>query len=201
MITLMVLPAVIGLIIVARPNVALSLTKLRGIWLIALAAALQFVQNNGWWPEEFPETTERRLYAFLVVGVAVSFCWLNRSLRSNRVGYWALMLIPLGTLSNAVPIAALGAMPYSLSGARLAGYSNAELATDAPGYVRLGDVSPLWTPLADLLPIPILMKVLSIGDVFLFVGLVLLVIACSRQTTESASDSVVDPDGAAQSSV
>ncbi|HEY9410447.1 MAG TPA: hypothetical protein VIP77_12770 [Jiangellaceae bacterium] len=50
MLTLMVLPAVIGLIIVARPNVAVSLTKLRGVWLIALAAVLQFVQNNGWWP-------------------------------------------------------------------------------------------------------------------------------------------------------
>ena len=201
MLTLMVLPAIVGLIIVARPNVAVSLRKVRGVWLLALAATLQLVQNNGWWPKEFPETTERRLYAFLVVGVAVGFCWLNRSLRSNKVGYWALLLIPLGTLSNAIPIAALGAMPYSLSGAHLAGYTNEELATDTSGYVQLGDVSPLWTPLADLLPIPVLMKVISIGDVFLFAGLVLLVIACSMPNTESTLESVADTDGATRPSV
>lgn len=201
MLTLMVLPAVIGLIVVARPKVATSLTRLRGTWLIALAAALQFVQNNGWWPEEFPEATERRLYAVLVVGVAVSFSWLNRSLSSTRTGSWALLLIPVGTASNAIPIAVLGAMPYSLSSAHLAGYSNAQLATEASGYVQLGDVSPLWTPLADLLPIPVLMKVISIGDVFLFAGLVLLVIACSSMNTESALESVADPDGAARPSV
>ena len=194
----MVLPAIVGLIIVARPNVATSLRKLRGVWLLALAAALQFVQNNGWWPEEFPETTERRLYAVLAICVAVGFCWLNRSFSSSRAGRWALWLIPLGTVSNAIPIAALGAMPYSLSGARLAGYSNAELVTDAPGYIRLQDVSQLWTPLADLLPIPILMKVLSIGDVFLFLGLVLLVIACSRPTVERTPNLIAAPDDAAQ---
>ncbi|MFE6647869.1 DUF5317 family protein [Nocardioides sp. NPDC057772] len=201
MLTLMMLPAVIGLIVVARPNVATSLTKLQGVWLIAIAAVLQFVQNNGWWPEEFPEATERRLYAVLVVCVAVGFCWLNRSFSSSRAGLWALWLIPLGTMSNAIPIAALGAMPYSLSGARLAGYSDAELVTDAPGYIRLGDVSQLWTPLADLLPIPILMKVLSIGDLFLFAGLVLLVIACSRPTAERGSEAVTAPGGASQTSV
>lgn len=201
MITLMVLPALIGLIIVARPNVAMSLTRLRGIWLIALAAALQFVQNNGWWPDEFPETTERRLYAVLVVGVAVSFSWLNRSLSSTGTGHCALLLIPIGTASNAVPIAVLGAMPFSLSSAHLAGYSNAELATEASGYIQLGDVSPLWTPFADLLPVPVLMKVISIGDLVLFTGLILLVIACSNMSTESTLKSVADPDGAARPSV
>ncbi len=198
----MVLPAVIGLIIVARPNVATSLTKLRGTWLIVLAAALQFVQNNEWWPEQLPESVERRVYAVFVVGIALAFCWMNRSLRSNASGRWATTLIPLGTLSNSIPMAALGAMPYSLSGAHLAGYTNAELATEALGYVRLGDVSPFWTPLADLLPIPVLMKVISIGDVFLFAGLILLVIACSSlNATERALDSVAGSHGAARPSV
>ena len=201
MLTLMVLPALIGIIVVARPGVATSLTKLHGVWLIAIAAARQFVQNNGWWPDEFPEATERRLYAVLVVGVAVLFSWLNRSLSSARAGRWALLLIPAGTASNALPIAALGAMPYSHSSAHIAGYSNAELAAEATGYVRLADVSSVWTPLADLLPIPVLMKVISIGDVFLFAGLILLVIACSSLHTASNLDSVADPDGATQPSV
>ncbi|MEU0313876.1 DUF5317 family protein [Nocardioides sp. NPDC006273] len=198
MLTLMVLPAVIGLIIVARPNVAVSLTSLRGKWLIVLAAALQFVQAEGWWPEQVTESIERRVYAVLVVVIAIAFSWLNRSLWSRDTGRWALLLIPLGTASNSIPIAALGLMPYSIAGARVAGYSNEQLVTDAPGYIRLDDVSPLWTPLADLIPIPLLMKVLSIGDLFLITGLVLLVVASSR--TQTVPNAVDDPVQSVRSS-
>lgn len=189
MLTLMVLPAIIGLIIVARPTVATSLTSLRGKWLIVLVAALQFMHVEGLWPDQVKESVERRVYAVLVVVIAVAFCWLNRSLWSRRSGRWALSLIPLGTASNSLPIAVLGAMPYSIPGARAAGYSSAELATDAPGYIRLDDVSPLWIPLADLVPVPVLMKILSVGDLLLFPGLVLLVIACYRTSAPDRSDS------------
>lgn len=197
----MVLPAIVGLIIVARPNVALSLKRIRGTWLIAIAAALQFVHYRGWWPDQVPEATERRIYAVFIIVVALTFSWLNRSLGNRATGRWALSLIPLGAMSNAIPIAFLGAMPYSLSGAGIAGYTDADLATDAPGYIRLEDVSPLWTPLADLIPVPVLMKVLSIGDVFLFSGLVLLIVACSRPRAEAVSDPVNTSDGTVQSSV
>lgn len=201
MLTLMVLPAIVGLIIVARPNVAVSLRRIRGTWLIAIAAALQFVHYRGWWPEQVPETTERRVYAVFIIVVALAFSWLNRSLGNRATGRWALSLIPLGTMSNAIPIAVLGAMPYSISGARTAGYTETDLATDAPGYIRLEDVSPFWTPLADLIPVPVLMKVLSIGDVFLFSGLVLLIVACSLPRTEEVSEPVDADDGSVQPSV
>ena len=201
MLTLMVLPALIGLVIVARPNVALSLKRIRGTWLIAIAAALQFVHYRGWWPDQVPEATERRVYAVFIIAVALTFSWVNRSLGHRSTGRWALSLIPLGTASNAIPIAVLGAMPYSISGARLAGYTRAELVTDAPGYIRLEDVSPLWTPLADLIPVPVLMKVLSLGDVFLFSGLVLLIVACSLPRDEAPSELVSTGDGSAQPSV
>ncbi|MGY0388117.1 DUF5317 family protein [Nocardioides sp. WG-D5] len=200
MLTLMVLPAVIGLIIVARPNVATSLTSLRGKWLIALVAALQFMHVEGLWPDQVKESVERRVYAVLVVVIAIAFCWLNRSLWSRRSGRWALSLIPLGTASNSLPIAVLGAMPYSVSGARAAGYSSTELATDAPGYIRLDDVSRLWIPLSDLIPIPVLMKVLSVGDVLLIPGLVLLVVACYRPSTQGLSDNATQPNGSVQPS-
>lgn len=74
MLTLMVLPAVIGLIIVARPNVAMSLTSLQGKWLIGLAAALQFVHYRGWWPDQLSESVERRVYAVFAIAVALGFC-------------------------------------------------------------------------------------------------------------------------------
>jgi hypothetical protein len=201
MLTLMVLPAVIGLIIVARPNVALSLRRIRGTWLIAIAAALQFVHYRGWWPEQVPEATERRIYAVFIIAVALTFAWLNRSLWDRASGRWALFLIPLGTMSNAVPIAVLGSMPYSISGARVAGYTEANLVTDTPGYIRLEDVSPLWTPFADLIPVPVLMKVLSVGDVLLFSGLVLLIVACSLPRTGAVSEPVNAGDRSVQPSV
>ncbi|MER6973229.1 DUF5317 family protein [Nocardioides sp. NPDC000445] len=200
MLTLMVLPALIGLIIVARPNVALSLTRLRGKWLIVLAAALQFMHVEGLWPDQVDERVERRAYAGLALVIAIAFCWLNRSLWSRRSGRWALSLIPLGTASNSIPIAALGAMPYSLQGARIAGYSSAELATDAPGYIRLDDVSPLWIPLADLIPIPVLMKVISLGDLLLLPGLVLLVIACYQPSASASSATGSTSESSAQPS-
>ncbi|MEI7056434.1 DUF5317 family protein [Nocardioides sp. CCNWLW239] len=200
MLTLMVLPAVIGLIIVARPNVATSLTSLRGKWLIVLVAALQFMHAEGLWPDQVKDSVERRVYAVLVVVIAIAFCWLNRSLWSRRSGRWALSLIPLGTASNSLPIAILGTMPYSTSGARAAGYSSAELATNAPGYIRLDDVSPLWIPLADLIPVPVLMKVLSIGDLLLFPGLALLTIACYRTNTPDRPAGTTMRNGSVQSS-
>lgn len=107
---------------------------------------------------------------------------------SRRDGRLALLLIPFGTASNSFPIATLGAMPYSIPGARIAGYSSAELATDAPGYIKLDAVSPLWTPVADIIPIPVLIKVLSVGDVFLFIGLILLVVACCRPAPAGRPD-------------
>ncbi|GGR45028.1 hypothetical protein GCM10010197_08360 [Nocardioides luteus] len=198
----MLLPAVIGVvIIVARPNVATSLTRLRGTWLIAIAAVLQFVHVEGWWPEQVPGAVERRVYAVLVIAVALTFSWLNRSLWTRGTGRWALSLIPLGTMSNAIPIAVLGAMPYSLPGARIAGYTDAALATDAPGYVRLGAVSPLWTPIADVIPVPVLMKVLSLGDLFLLTGLVLLIVACCLSKPEDEPDAATPSGGAIQPSV
>ncbi|MFD4325075.1 DUF5317 family protein [Nocardioides sp. NPDC058538] len=200
MLTLMVLPAVIGLIIVARPNVATSLTSLRGKWLIVLVAALEFMHVEGLWPGWVEANAERRAYSVLVVVIAIAFCWLNRSLWSHRSGRWALSLIPLGTVSNSVPIAVLGAMPYSVSGARAAGYSSAELATDASGYIRLDDVSQLWIPLADLIPVPVLMKVLSIGDLLLFPGLALLIVACFQPSASDRSVSDARTNGSAQPS-
>jgi len=155
---------------------------------------------EGLWPDQVKENVERRAYAVLVLVIAIGFCWLNRSLWSRRSGRWALTLIPLGTASNSIPIAFLGAMPYSLSGARAAGYSNAELATDAPGYIRLDDVSQLWIPVADLIPIPVLMKVLSVGDLLLIPGLVLLVVACYQPSAPDRSGNATLPDSSVQPS-
>lgn len=193
MLTLMLLPAVIGLVIVARPSVAMSLTNLRGKWLIVLAAAMQYVQFEGCGLGQVSDALERRTVAVLVVAIAAGFCWLNRPLASSCSGRWALWLIPLGTASNSIPIAALGAMPYSVSSARIAGHTDATLAMDSPGYIRLGEVSQLWMPFSDFIPIPGLLKTLSIGDLLLIAGLVLLIVACARPSAPADSDTAEAP--------
>lgn len=177
MITLMLLPALVGLVIIARPGVALRMVRLRGAWLIVIAAVLQFAQVNNWWPSQISVSTERRVYAVLVVVLATAFCWLNRSLAHRPTGKLAVTFIPLGAALNSLPIAVLGGMPVSVPAALVAGYSPAEMDPVIPGYVRLDDVSRLWTPLADLIPVPVLMKVMSLGDLVLFTGLALLIVA------------------------
>lgn len=201
MLTLMLLPAVIGLVVVARPNVAMSLTNLRGKWLIVVAAALQFIQFEGWGLGQVPDALERRTLAVLVVAIAAGFCWLNRPLASNRSGLWALWLIPLGTASNSIPIAALGAMPYNVSSARISGHTDVTLATDSPGYIRLDDVSQVWIPFSDFIPVPGLLKTLSIGDLLLIAGLVLLIVASARSGASADSNVADAPDAPLEPSV
>jgi hypothetical protein len=174
---LMLAPAIVALVVTARPGVATSVARLRGKSLILLAAGLQLAHHEGWWPAGLAGATERRLYALTVSVLAVGFCLLNRELADRRFGRAGLLLIPVGTVLNAIPIVALGAMPFSATAALNAGYTRAEAYGPILGYVRLDQVPPWWTPVADVVPLPVLEKVVSIGDLLLLPGLALLLLA------------------------
>lgn len=99
-----------------------------------------------------------------------------------------MILVPLGTTLNSLPIAVLGAMPVSFIAVRLSGYKSAYPGAVSPNSVRLDQVSPLWTPFADLIPVPVLAKVVSFGDLALFAGLALLIVATGiRQEADTAA--------------
>ncbi|MFT4085309.1 MAG: DUF5317 family protein [Nocardioides sp.] len=177
----MVIPALAAVFFLVRPGMANSISGLRRKPLVAIAALLQLVQQEGWWPQNVPLTVERRVYAVTIVFIACWFCWSNRQLAGSTAGRLAVTLIPLGTALNGLPIVVLGAMVYRPQSAVTAGYSGPEAYGTIPGYVHLNEVSPLWLPVSDFIPVPYLEKVLSVGDLALFAGLFLLIVGLFDQ--------------------
>lgn len=143
---------------------ALAATKLRWAWLLPLGLAIQ-IGFDVWSPEWLTESGE--LTVLLVSNALVAiFVILNRHLAG-------MLLAGLGLVLNASVIAANGAMPVSERAAETAGVSR---SLDDAGlkHERLTDDTKLpW--LGDVIGIPVLEEVLSVGDVVLTLGIVRLV--------------------------
>ncbi|HWB72567.1 MAG TPA: DUF5317 domain-containing protein [Egibacteraceae bacterium] len=98
-------------------------------------------------------------------GALLAFVWSNRFLPG-------MVLVFLGFGLNAVVIAVNGAMPVSRAALLAVGADPGELP---PGKHRLlGPDDPL-RPLADVLPVPLLHTVVSVGDLILAAGVAVLV--------------------------
>jgi hypothetical protein len=132
------------------------------LWpVLFLAAAMQvvaeFLPTDRSWSKSAAVALILGSYVLLLMVI-----YLNR----DRAGLW---LAGLGILFNFMVIAANGGMPVSAEAAALAGGGPADLVFDAK-HVALGSGSSLAF-LADVIPVRPLRQVLSIGDVFLAVGL------------------------------
>jgi hypothetical protein len=96
----------------------------------------------------------------------------------------ALAVAATGALANALATALNGGMPFSVPAARSVGLD----VTGAPGHVPI-DASTLLVPLADLVPVPGLAMVFSVGDVLLWTGLAaVLVLAATAGSTRPPGD-------------
>ncbi len=118
-------------------------------------------------PDDNPE-----LAVGLVLGSYVPlllFVWLNR----NLTGIW---IAGIGILMNFTVIAANGGMPVLLEAARIAGESG-DLVLDAK-HVLLDNATRIPF-LADIIPLP--GAVLSLGDVFLAIGVAVFLEDQTRQ--------------------
>ena len=124
---------------------------------VALQIAAELIPDDRSWSQNTAIAMILGSYVVLL-GVLIA----NRT----RPGLW---LAGLGILLNFLVIALNGGMPVSAEAASLAGGGNANLAFDAK-HVLLDDGSRLAF-LADVIPVEQLRRVLSIGDVFLAVGL------------------------------
>lgn len=98
--------------------------------------------------------------------LVIVFLILNRRLPG-------LALAAAGLAMNMLVIGLNGAMPVSVTAAELAG-AEGELVAATVKHERLDDDTSL-APLADVIPLPGLKQVISIGDVFLALGLAWLV--------------------------
>ena len=142
--------------------------RVRARWLVWLAAAVQFAQYS------VPQARG----PLLALVFAIVLVWLGINLPRWPVAIRvAGLAIVLGAVLNALVIGLNGRMPYMPAAAARAG-----LHTDVvtPKNVPAGADTRL-APLGDVLPVPVLHKVASPGDVLISAGAAALVVLVMRR--------------------
>jgi hypothetical protein len=150
--------------------------RLRCVWLIWVAAAVQALRHaDPSWAAPLLHPLDGLWPVLATWLLAVGFAAVN---------LWALparsrpgtLLAAVGFTVNSLAIAVNGGMPFSVPGARVAGFSEAEIATPIVGHPPITTDSALIM-FADVIPLPGLHRVISIGDILLLAGLVWLLAA------------------------
>jgi hypothetical protein len=170
---LLLIPVAAALIVVTARGgdwrAVLSL-RLRHLWLIWAAVGVQIVRQADPAWAAIALRPRHGLWPVLVIWLlAVAFAVTNlRALPAlARPG---LVLLAVGFTLNSLAMAANGGMPFSVPAARLAGQSDDTIGQPLPGHPPLNPHSSL-APLADIIPLPGLHRVLSAGDVAMLGGL------------------------------
>lgn len=132
-------------------------------WLLAVGVVLQLAVDasaaRGWLSVDVWWT-----YGLLLVSQLFVVAWVvvNRHLPG-------LVLVAAGLAANALVMAANGAMPVSPDAIAALGIGDVEVP---PGKHVLLDASTRLPWLADIIPVPPLRSIISVGDVVLAAGLV-----------------------------
>jgi hypothetical protein len=164
--TLLFIPAIMLLAIAAGYAAGGSLRRLEDVrihWWGAAFAGLVLPRIP------LPDTAGRGVVIVTIVasyGLLIAFVWINRRLPAAP-----LMLI--GLVLNLAVAAPNAGMPVSAEAARIAGGGQSasipDVGTDAKHHVMTDD--DVLRPLGDVIPAPPpLGAVLSVGDLFLYVG-------------------------------
>ena len=142
--------------------------RLRWIWTAPLALGLQVLIVTIAPGGNMTLHALVHIGTYLLIGV---FLWMNRTIPGAAV-------IGLGTLSNVTAIVANGGvMPASVTAQRLAGLAQGagfhnSAILHHPHLLWLGDIIPVPGPLPN---------VLSVGDCFIFIGMLVLLHRTSRR--------------------
>jgi hypothetical protein len=139
----------------------LAEVRLRVWWMLFVGLGMQIVAANlpGRAGEANPYAVGLILASYLpLIAVVV----INR----EEAGMW---IAAIGILMNFTVIAANQGMPVSPEAAHLAGAGSGSLELGAKHVVL--DEGSTFPFLADIIPLPLLRQVISLGDVFLAVGL------------------------------
>jgi hypothetical protein len=187
MLTLMVLPIAVAVAILAfRPGGlhALSRLRLRGLALIWAAAAVQVVRvTDQSWAAAFLEYRGGALPVALMWALGATFVAVNLvSLpRRMRVGFGTFAV---GFTLNTLVIVLNGGMPFYGRAARWAGLPEQVIAETGTRYHQTS-AETTAASLGDVIPVPLLQKVVSVGDVLMFVGISWLLVAVAWRGTSS----------------
>ncbi len=149
----------------------LAALRLRALWLAPAALAMQVLIVN-----IVPGGNHGVHVAVHIAtyGLIVLFLWVNRAIRGART-------IALGTAANTLAILANGGvMPAARTAQRLAGLHEGagfhnSFAVAHPHLLWLGDIIPVPGPLPN---------VLSIGDLIIFTGMLILLHSACRGSAE-----------------
>jgi hypothetical protein len=186
----MLLPAVLGIAVaflLARRDSG-GEWRISGAWLIlvALPVAVACDRLRG---QVSDASVVNRGEAFVLCAVAAAFVYLNR--KSSRTVVTSTWLVAVGVWLNALGVLVYGAMPV-LQGAAAVADKPFTSSHPSPGYIRSDDLGAFGVVIGDFIPVPHFLKVLSIGDLFLFAGcIVLLGLFLARVWR---SEPVVPPD-------
>jgi hypothetical protein len=150
--------------------------RIRALWLVWLAAAVQFTQYFAPSVRHFVEYVAG--IPMLTLVFAIVFAWLAINLR-----HWpaairlAGVTIVLGAAMNALVIGLNGRMPYDPTASVAVGNApDLEGPKNAPA-----DASTRLAWLGDIIPVPVVRKVASPGDVLISGGTVALIILAMRR--------------------
>jgi hypothetical protein len=167
-VALLVVAAVIAALLQGGSLDSLAATRFRWVPLLVTGLAVQIVFEI-WDPEGLTRTGATTVILASYAAVA-GFTLLNRNLPGMLIATAAVAL-------NVLVIAANGAMPVSPDAARRAGVGLPETSVK---HVVLDDDTRLpW--LADVIPLPGMREVISIGDVLLALGLARLAYVRTRR--------------------
>ncbi|MFC9926576.1 DUF5317 family protein [Streptomyces sp. NPDC127190] len=161
----------------------LPAVRLRRLWLLWLAAAVQVAQLA---TAGLPGAAGRHLGApLLALAFGLALLWLGVNARGRS---WPLKtgvgLALTGAVLNALPIAVNGRMPYSPSSAADAGL---RAGSQTVKNVPAGHGTRLLV-LGDTIPLPPLHAVVSIGDVLLATAAAVLVAAAMHHPATPARE-------------
>jgi hypothetical protein len=179
---LTVFPPVAGVIIGYLSGGRLSgvrTVRIRALWLVWLAAAVQFAQYFAPGVRRFVENDLG--VPMLVPVFAIVLAWLAVNLRAwpaaIRVAGAAIVL---GAAMNALVIGLNGRMPYDPAAAVRLG-----LPADVQGPKNVpADAGTRLAALGDIIPVPVLGKIASPGDVLIAGGTCALVVLAMRRSRQ-----------------
>jgi len=176
MLILMLLPVAGAFVItpwVRRQLIPGETLAFRGAWLVPLGVGLKLTVD-GLRSSGIPDEVLTRGAAIGMIAGALGFVLLNR--HGHKVVRLGSASAATGAGLNALAMLLFGAMPVNGWAANVAGYESVG-EHPSPGYVRSDDLGSAALWMGDFMPIPGFLKVLSIGDLFLFAGCVVL-LAC-----------------------
>ncbi|CAN5585386.1 hypothetical protein BH24ACT26_BH24ACT26_20800 [soil metagenome] len=155
---------------------ALSATKLRWAWL--LAAGLGLATVAGLWAP--PWLTGARALLFLILSNLALLVFIAGNRRMP-----GMLIADVGLALNLLVIVLNGAMPVSTAAARSAGIERSPGSSGLKHEAMSSDTFLPW--LGDVVPVPGLREVWSIGDLVLAVGIARLVYAGTTSERQAAA--------------